>query len=665
MSGGLSGGDATESSPLLANKKERKPFYRPRPLWIVPFALLSSIARGMTLAPRVQVYTQLSCNALHQNYNHTRHRMDEYLFPASVSLASPLSSNSSFFVSSYEHDWNQPLPIIFPEVPSSHRTMPPVRDPSTVCATDPAVQAGAARLQTAIMTTMGVLSALTTGWWGHFSERYGRTKVLAASSFGLLITDVAFLLAVQSSSSSLFVAQWIPPHITLLISPFVEGLLGGFTTLTATTSAYISDCTSDGSRASIFSRFAGVNYLGFAFGPVLGARIIRWAAARTVHSLGKNVNGPLDGVPGVAPVFYAAIAATLLNFFLSVCVFPESVHKARRRAAEKLAKTTGVSEHEALAPKQISFSKRLFGPLAVFAPSKALAASNGRAGRDWSLTWLGIGLLCYLLSAGLFQIKYLFAEHMYDWDSETLAYYVSYVGGVRAINMLFIMPALISRFKPAVVPVAAGDAPAPHNIAFDLHLAKYALLLDVLSHFLVSMPLTNGTMSFSAFTGLSSLAAAVVPTIHSLALNLFNRNPRNVATGVGALFGALSFIQALGQMILGPLLFGTVYSATVATFPKTIFVLAGALVTVALAALMLISGGAKPPLPPTPSKKAKGKAKARTRVEQERERGRSRVVKHVGDRNEGMRTAGEGSEAGTSYGTSASGFGSSGSSSAV
>lgn len=235
-------------------------------------------------------------------------------------------------------------------------------------------------------------------------------------------------------------AQWIPPHIILLVAPFVEGLLGGFTTLTATTSAYISDCTSDGSRASIFSRFAGVNYLGFAVGPVLGARILRWAAARSIHALGKNVNGPADGVPGVAPVFYAAIAATLLNFFLSVCVFPESVHKARRRAAEKLAKATGVPEHEVLAPKQPSLTKRLFGPLAVFSPSKALAASNGRAGRDWSLTWLGVGLLCYLLSAGLFQIKYLFAEHMYDWDSETLAYYVSYVGGVRAVNMLFIMP---------------------------------------------------------------------------------------------------------------------------------------------------------------------------------------------------------------------------------
>lgn len=35
IAGGFTGGDATETSPLLANKKERKPFYRPRPLWCV------------------------------------------------------------------------------------------------------------------------------------------------------------------------------------------------------------------------------------------------------------------------------------------------------------------------------------------------------------------------------------------------------------------------------------------------------------------------------------------------------------------------------------------------------------------------------------------------------------------------------------------------------
>jgi hypothetical protein len=64
--------------------------------------------------------------------------------------------------------------------------------PSKKCMSDPAVQAGAARLQTIMTTTMGTLSALTTGWWGHFGERHGRTRVLAFSTLGLFLTLVQF-----------------------------------------------------------------------------------------------------------------------------------------------------------------------------------------------------------------------------------------------------------------------------------------------------------------------------------------------------------------------------------------------------------------------------------------------------------------------------------------
>lgn len=67
-------------------------------------------------------------------------------------------------------------------------TEDPRRIPSPRCVSDPEVQASAARLQTIITTTMGLLSALTTGWWGRFSERHGRTKVLALSTLGLFLT---------------------------------------------------------------------------------------------------------------------------------------------------------------------------------------------------------------------------------------------------------------------------------------------------------------------------------------------------------------------------------------------------------------------------------------------------------------------------------------------
>lgn len=39
-------------------------------------------------------------------------------------------------------------------------------------------------------TTMGLLSALTTGWWGQFGDRHGRTRVITCAVLGLLFTYV-------------------------------------------------------------------------------------------------------------------------------------------------------------------------------------------------------------------------------------------------------------------------------------------------------------------------------------------------------------------------------------------------------------------------------------------------------------------------------------------
>lgn len=133
-----------------------------------------------------------------------------------------------------------------------------------------------ARIQTIFTITMGLLSACSTGWWGHFGERHGRTKVLAIATLGYFFTystslytlritrshacrDLLFILA--STPSSPFYSHG---YKLLLIAPVIEGLLGGWSTIQSGTSAYISDCTSAGSRAAIFSRFTGVSFLGFS-----------------------------------------------------------------------------------------------------------------------------------------------------------------------------------------------------------------------------------------------------------------------------------------------------------------------------------------------------------------------------------------------------------------
>ena len=150
----------------------------------------------MTLAPRLEVYTQLACNNLygHHEWNHTRHTTTNFAFDiANIPLYASIDP-----LGPHLHPYS-----LFPELEttlisnSSHRsvinddtddTEDPRRIPSPRCVSDPAVQASAARLQTIMMTTMGLLSALTTGWWGHFSERHGRTRVLALSTLGLFLT---------------------------------------------------------------------------------------------------------------------------------------------------------------------------------------------------------------------------------------------------------------------------------------------------------------------------------------------------------------------------------------------------------------------------------------------------------------------------------------------
>src|SRR6266436_2597321 len=77
-------------------------------------------------------------------------------------------------------------------------------------------------------------------------------------SLTLIHSDLAFAFASSTSS-----------HLSrhgykfLLFASIVEGILGGPATFHAAISAYISDCTSDGSRADIFSRFLGASYVGF------------------------------------------------------------------------------------------------------------------------------------------------------------------------------------------------------------------------------------------------------------------------------------------------------------------------------------------------------------------------------------------------------------------
>jgi MFS family permease len=168
----------------------------------------------------------------------------------------------------------------------------------------------------------------------------------------------------------------------LLFAPVVEGILGGQVTLQAAISAYISDYTSDGSRAHIFSRFLGVSYVGFALGPTLGSFLIRYPRFQ-IQSFGRQHHS-------VTAVFCAAILCGIINLILTLFVIPESLDKAKRRVELKVDPPIPATQNEP------SLRKRLFAPLAVFAPRRRMV--NGRIQEDWSMLWLAAAVFLLFLA---------------------------------------------------------------------------------------------------------------------------------------------------------------------------------------------------------------------------------------------------------------------------
>lgn len=171
-------------------------------------------------------------------------------------------------------------------------------------------------------------------------------------------------------------------HHLLIISPFLEGLLGGWSTIQATTTAYISDCTSPGSQAHIFSRFAGVMYLGFSAGPAIGAWLI-------MHPVLAKWTGS-EGDRSVTTVFWVAILCSGINFLLMLFVFPESLPVEKRILLNE-------EDPSPDSKSRTSTINSFLSPLAVFLPVR-VDIGNGRRKKDWSLTLLAAALFGYMLS---------------------------------------------------------------------------------------------------------------------------------------------------------------------------------------------------------------------------------------------------------------------------
>ncbi|KZP31830.1 MFS general substrate transporter [Athelia psychrophila] len=562
---------------------------RPSPYWLMVAVPFTASSMGMTMAPRVEIYTVLAC-AIHRP-EYAKHLK--------------LSKDMGLPYEEYAHDVSPvlPLPPLALGTPVDLDVSPALNDtlyfeepaaPGGLdkCASDPQVQATVASLTLMLTVVQGILACLTTGWWGALSDRRGRKLVMGLSVVGLLYNDLNFL-GVALFASKIPGGYWL-----LLVGPVVEGIMGGMTSGVAAMHAYVSDTTEPAARSRTFSLFLGLLFIGIAAGPTLGALIIRASGS-------------------VLSVFFVASAMHFLYAFVVWVVLPESRGARLMRASKVLhaAELAGLkaARHGGRAQGLLVRAKAAFAflsPLLLLLPRRVPGGARRRAGRDWSLTLVAAayGLVQAIMGAMSYKFQYALAK--FAWTSEDIGYYLTLIGVTRAAYLMLVLPLTIKLFGPkSAAPIALAahtpntDTPdgtntpdeaaqpqpkatpaKPHSAQFDLNLTRFATFIDLVSY--VLMGLADSALPFTAFTLLGSMGTGFAPGIQAVALALYARRGE---TETGKLFGALSVVNALCAQIIGPALFGFTYIRTVAIFPATIFMLSGLLCGLAFCLLLCVN----------------------------------------------------------------------------
>ncbi|KZT09660.1 MFS general substrate transporter [Laetiporus sulphureus 93-53] len=543
---------------------------RPSPWWFIFLVPFSAIAISATMAPRIQIYTQLVCDAYKPEFKAGR-----------GADKSPMSLLSAVARSSY---------MLSTVTALDDRTY-------ELCAADPVVQQAVSKLSLAMLSTMGILGCLTTAWWGSLSDRFGRTRVMSFSVIGLLTTDVSFIVT-ATFANKLPGGYWF-----LLFGPIVEGMFGGISSVMAAIHAYIADCTDPAARSRAFSLFLGLLFTGMSVGPTLASLLIK-------HT--RNL----------LAIFYIATAVHIVYAFLILFIIPESLAPVQRAASRKLWKEERKNRKEEedgrsgwlRLKKVLGFAK----PLAMLVES--VEDETGRRRRDWSLLMLVAAYGCVVMLLGSITSKMQYMTMMFEWSAEQVGYWSSTVSAVRALWLTVLLPVIISFLQPKAsavrLPVEPDEplvpsrpsspsssppaaAPPPitqfsstraathhhhaHLPAFDLALARVSLLIEMVAYTLMASAHT-GTL-FTAYSALGASGAGFGPAINSVAATLYSRRG---GRELGKLFGALSVVQVICSQILGPFLYGVMYMSTVATFPRAVFFLSVGSLTVSFVLLSCI-----------------------------------------------------------------------------
>ena len=374
----------------------------------------------------------------------------------------------------------------------------------------------------------GIPSAFVAPTLGAYSDRWGRTRVMAVASTGSLISEI--ITIVVASYPTTVSVYWI------LLGSVFEGLSGSFIVSMAVANAYASDCTPPTKRARALSFIYGCLFAGIAFGPIVSAKLVQ-------------KTGNL-----VAP-FYLAFGIFLGATLFLGFVVPESAPLKRQITARK-----EWEEAKLAAGPSSRWKKILSLPKALSVLWPTGPGSSVRLRRNLVLL-AAVDTVCFGVAMGAMTVILVYSRQAFAWDHSMTQYYVSTVNICRVVILLALLPAMNRLLRGK----SGSDQKHGHTGAdnIDLGFIRAGIFFDLIG-FIGFATSTQSTM-FVLSGAVASVGGIVSPTLSSA---LTRHLPPHLT---GQLLGAMGLLHALAR-IVSPAIFNSIFALTTDSFPQAVFV---------------------------------------------------------------------------------------------
>lgn len=375
----------------------------------------------------------------------------------------------------------------------------------------------------------GILSAISSPKLGAISDRYGRKKIIALSTLGMVVGETITIVAATYPEK--FSVNWI------LLGYAFDGICGSFIAAMALTHSYAADCTPPAKRNVTFGYFHGCLFTGIAIGPIIAGYIIK--------ATGE-----------ILTIFYIALACHLIFVSFLLFVVPESLSKERQMAAREKYRLYKGGRPQASFITALK-NANLLAPLEILYPT---GEGSSRAVRRNLIFLAAVDTTMFGVAMGSMTIVVIYSEYMFGWGNLESSIFVSIVNTCRVCCLIIVLP-LVTHF----VRGRRGSGPQRNSgcDSLDLGIIRTAIVFDMIGY------IGYATARKGSLLILSGAIAAVggmgSPTLQS---SLTKHVPPD---RIGQLLGATGLLHALGRVV-APTIFNLIYALTVGKFTQTVFV---------------------------------------------------------------------------------------------